>query len=153
MITSPADVVIAYLVARGVAYNPPVSQPEDWPIGNGSLPPGGDNYIGVRNYANRNQGRMHKTGERIAPGLVQIMIRATDESTGWTKGKQIEEEFDLIGVRTEHGGVGIMIPVAMEDGTKILQAVHVQIPMTPIGQEPESNRYLYVINVQVALVT
>jgi len=149
---SPADVVIAYLVARGVAYNPPVSQPDNWPIGNGAIPPGGENYIGVINYGNLYQGRLLKTGKRIAPGLVQIMVRAVDEPTGWTKGEEIQSEFDKIGVSTEYGGVGGMIRVAMDDGTTvILQAIHVRIPITPLGQEPESSRYLYSINVQVAL--
>lgn len=151
MTPSPAHVLMQYLRDLGLVSAPGKPPPDDWASTFGSMPTEPGNVVTFMNTGSRHQGRTHR-GPRIDHPKFQILLRANDEVLGWDKGQAIEAALDAVGVPTSSGGAGRSIPVVVGGDEYALNAVHVLVPVTPVGEDADTRRQLYSINGLVELL-
>lgn len=144
MSVSQEDVVAALLVHAGLAVRPSAATTSNWPVAIGSMPTGGNfnNYIAVYGTGADQDGRLHRTKERIEQPTFQLVVRGSDYPTGRNKAKDIVEYFDSIGSLAPEG-------VSVNSTALEVSGIHVVTNVTPIGQEENNNRWLFSVNAKI----
>jgi hypothetical protein len=143
-VTSQEDVVAALLVAEGLAVRPSAGTANNWPVAIGSMPTGGslNNYIAVYGTGADQDGRLHRTQERVEYPTFQVMVRGTDYPTGRNKAKAIVAYFDSISSLAPEG-------VTVDAVSIEVYAVHVITTVTPVGEEENNKRWLFSVNAKI----
>lgn len=144
MPASAARIVRQYLIQLGVLPNS--ASNAEWSSTIGGLQPDLSNAIAFVDTTPFQEGRL-MTGQRVVHPRIQILIRSIDNPTGWNKGEAIQAAFDALGI-----SAGGLSPVTIGSSLYGLKAVHVLVPMTPMGEEKDTRRTLFSINAQVELV-
>ncbi len=142
IVASPAEVLTALLVARGLATRPATLG--SWPVTTSSMPDDEpDNRITIYNTAMPVDGKLHKTGETLVRPNCQIRVRSKPSSAGWKKLAEILND---------------ILPLISQDVTTN-DAVSVSIVVinllsgpAHIGQEEKNQRQHHTANVELVLV-
>lgn len=143
--SSPARIVQKYLIDQGVVGGPEAAN-ADWPSSVAVMPSDGDNRAAFMDTGGRNDARGPRSmndGKRIVHEQVQVMLRSSDYDAGWSKGEAVQDKFDSL------GGPGGRVGVHVDGNYYTLTAVHVTIPLTPLGRDQDTLRSLFVINAEV----
>ena len=139
MKSSPAKIVSTWLRLMSLGSNP--DNNTDWPVTYGSQPTDPDNIITVYNTVGRQDGRLMATGEVIQHPGIQIRIRATDEDTGWGKAKELCDALDAL----------TRVDVATDEGVATIQNASRVGDIIPLGNDRETQRQLFTINLVVTI--
>jgi hypothetical protein len=146
---SAAQILREYLIGMGTVRAPGAQVADsEWSCTIGALTPDHIRHVAIINGIAGTEGRVQQTGERIVHPRATIIVRSESESITVGKCQEIEAVFDAIGVPVENGGNGRFLPVIVGSFSYALQCVHVRIPHNPIGEEPDTRRVLFSINVQ-----
>lgn len=139
---SPSEVLQAYFVGQGLGtlghlqqYNTP---PGNWPIYASYMPPEGpDQAVCIYDTSPVYDGRVMLTGAGVHHPGIQVMVRATDWPTTYSKAVDFHNALEQV------KGVVVTLP----DGSAytISNAAEVKLPMR-VGQEIGKNRMLCSVN-------
>ncbi len=143
---SPADILRYSLIGTGFCTDP--TQNHDWPGYVNYLPDVPDNAVMLTDIEGRMEGRIQRTGSIIEHPGIQIIVRALDQPTGWTKIRAICDQLDTVKKQlvpigantftivavTRKGGI---IPLGMEQHYKILERQE---------KEVKRRRFMFVTN-------
>ena len=153
MAASPSQVLRQYLIDLGSVVDPAAAAVNQdlWPCVTGPVPPDFPNYVGIIDTGAKVQGRIQDSGQRVTHPKVQVVVRAVDYATGYAKGAELQAIFDKIGVPTNRGGNGQFSPVQVGSDDFVLSAAHTLVVLTPVGTEPDTNRQLFTINLQLEI--
>jgi hypothetical protein len=142
-VTSQEDVVAALLVAEGLAVRPNAGTANNWPVAIGSMPAGPlNNYIAVYGTGADQDGRLHRTQERVEYPTFQVMVRGVNYQTARNKAKDIVTFFDSISSLAPEG-------VTVDAISIEVYAVHVITNVTPVGEEENNKRWLFSVNAKI----
>lgn len=141
--TSQEDVVAALLVAEGLCVRPSAGAANNWPVAIGSMPSGPhNNYVAVYGTGADQDGRLHRTLDRVEYPTFQVMVRGVNYQTSRNKAKDIAAFFDSI---SSHSPEGVTV-----DAVNIeVYAVHVITAVTPVGEEENNKRWLFSVNAKI----
>jgi hypothetical protein len=140
LIHSPADVIAQMLVAGGVGTDPATNSL--WPVYATSEAVLPDNSITVYDTAGLDEGRDHSTLERAVHDGVQVRIRSTTPTVGFTKANVVALYLDAV------QSVGVNL-----DGHRyVVNNVSRTSGVIPLGKDgPLGKRNLFTINALVSL--
>ena len=127
--SSPAEVVVAYLIAEGGGTTP--TDNLDWPIYSNKLPTSPHNAMVVRDTEGTTDGRIHGTGESIIHPGIQVTVRGETFPVGHAKIVDIAALLDAVR-RDDHLGYR-------------LQSAN-RGPIAPLATEEDTQRELFVVN-------
>lgn len=151
MIAGAAEILLQLMIDRGILVESVNMMPGKWQGCVGPLPPDPDNILGFIDTPPWQQGRIQRTGERVEHPDLQIMIRAESYQIGLDKGKDIEYNFlDKIGVQPANGPSGLGVLYATVNGIQYtVTAAFVRVPLNFLGQDKDSRRCMFSINLQL----
>ena len=115
-----------------------------WPCYVGSMPDNPNECICVIDTGSLKDGRLLRTGEVIEHPACQIQIRARKFSTGWGKGKLIQDKVDSV----------VKATVVMDaDTTETIHAISRAQSLLYIGTETSTTkrRQLFTLNITITL--
>lgn len=136
---SPADVVRRLLIQLGHGVDPPTNA---WPVYASRIPSSPDAVVRVTETADRDQGRRMNDGERAEMHGVQIMVRHAEYATGFAKAREIARSLD-VDVYDE--------TVTISGAVYNVHQVSRTTGVLSLGDEPETKRSLFTVNVDVSL--
>ncbi len=104
------------------------------------LPPEGT-YIGpdcvvINDEAGNLEGRSQTTGKAVSHEGWQVRIRSKDNAEGWTKARQILEQFESV-LRNQ---------VSVDGTDYLIQAINRSTDVIPLGRDPETQRFNHTLN-------
>ena len=96
LLHSPADIFRYLLIQAGYGILPVVGSLTDWPVTADTELDQPDNIIAVTNTQGETYGRIHVTGEQPEHFGIQIKVRSSLSTTGWTKANAIAVGMDQL---------------------------------------------------------
>jgi hypothetical protein len=87
-------------------------------------------------------GRLHRTQERVEYPTFQVMVRGINYPTGRNKAKDIVAYFDSISSLAPEG-------VTVDAVSIEVYAVHVVTTVTPVSEEENNKRWLFSVNAKI----
>lgn len=131
MVNSPAELVRAALIVKGIGLMPDAGVlTQVWPIFVSHMPSKPDNVICVYDTPGLTQGRIHRTGETIKKPGWQIRVRGLDHPTGYAKISAIQAAVDSVrNLNIAIAGVGY-----------IVQALNQKGGVMSLGQESDADK-------------
>jgi hypothetical protein len=137
---SPADVVRWLLINLGLGTDPAADGL--WPIHATNEPDWPDNMLTLYDTDPSIDGRIQQTGEITEHRGVQVQVRGVDHPTAWAKVEAVRATMD----ETVNKHL-----VIVESSAYIVYAITRRSGPLALGRESATNRFLFTINVAVAL--
>jgi hypothetical protein len=142
MVASPAEVVAAWLVSKGLGKWPASpGTAADFRVTYALMPVDGDNMLTVYNTGASKEGRLHKTGTVIKKPTVQVRIRSRTDALGWNKGQAVEAAAEAC--RNDS--------VIISGTTYTIKSFTLTIPLVPIQQEEVNQRKIFTVNFKLTM--
>lgn len=138
--SSPASIFQQLLVDLSLGTIP--TDEGSWPVYAGNLPGETDNSILVTDSENVAQGVHQISGQTQEHHGVKITVRGQTRPTAWTKANAVAVALD---------GSVRNTTVTVSSIDYIVYAVDRRSGPLAVGKEPETNRYIYTINVVASL--
>lgn len=141
MIHSPADIIRAVLINRGLGSDPDLSPVQSWPVYTGGEPNSPDNVITTFGTVGIDHGREMVNGEVLGPYGFQIRVRADSYQQGRDKIETIWE-----GLSELSGGV-YNLTVNLSGDSYLVACIVRFGDILELGKEvPNSKRSLFTFN-------
>lgn len=139
LLTSPASILAAYIIAQGLVTNP--SANSNWPLYVSYVPDSPTNAGAIFNTSGLKDGR-YMIGTVIQHFGIRIEIRSRNYNTGWAKLEAIATDLDT--VQNEI--------VVIDSKTYLIQNVSRVEPMIPEGTEAGTKkRQLFTHNFRITV--
>lgn len=139
----PADIIRWLLIDLGLGTKPSVHQ--DWPIQYSQKPNVPDNMVWLLDSVGTSDGDTQPDGEMQSHYGFQILLRATDDLTGWFKMNQIFiicQSIERKRLTIDNNG---------SPARYLIDNVSKLGNIIPLGSEPESKRVLFSLNAATTL--
>jgi hypothetical protein len=144
VIASPSELMVAYLIAQGIAVAPGGGTTVPWQITSAQMPSGPDSpneYITVYDTGGLYDGRIHRTGVQVLHPTVSIQVRCRNYDEGWQKIKAIESLImTLWQTNIVVGAETVMVHAALATSAP-----------TYIGVEEKNQCYMLSFNVRLSI--
>lgn len=136
--SSPADILAAYLIDRGIGLEAPATP---WPITVGFMPDKGNEALTTYDNGGKLEGKIQRTGKSILKPGIQVKVRSIDYEGGWDKAQDVFGLFDS----TKN------FQLTFNTHLWMIQAVHNTTPIMSLGQEDNTRRHRFTINAIMTL--
>jgi len=122
--------------------NSPEHSDLGWPAYPRDLPDSPDNAVQLKTSTPFLEGKLMRGGILIKHPGVQLTIRGIDENTAHDKGEELEKALSE-SIKN--------LDVEADDKTYRINNVHIATGLTYIGEERDTRRHLFTINVRLTL--
>jgi hypothetical protein len=137
---SQAEVVQQLLIDLTLCTDP--TNGESWPVYESNEPDSPDEAVTVYDTEGVTEGRVQRTGETYEHRGVMLQTRGTTKLRAWAKADSLRRHLD----ESVHNA-----QVTIDTKTYTVYSVTRRSGPIYVGREPNTNRYLFTLNVVVAL--
>jgi hypothetical protein len=141
MSKSPAEILVAYLIAQGHVVRPGAAPPVPWTVYAGAMPDMPNEAVTLYDTAGRIDGHFARTHTVAEHEGIQVRVRALKYNTAWNKAKDIARALALL----DYTEVTIETVVY-----KVWCFAKTSGPLS-LGQEDENKRSIVTLNGLVSI--
>lgn len=151
IVHSPADIFRYLLIQQGYGSLPNITSPQPWPITADTELDSPDNAITVTSTTGEIYGRVQVTGEHVEAFGIQVKVRSSYSTAGWTQVNAVAVGMDHTDIDNSLNYQLLTIPANVQQGTPTaiytVQAVTRKGPVISLGREAgSSRRFLFTVN-------
>ena len=143
---TPAYVLRQVMIDLGLGTLP--SSSGAWPIYAHAEPPKPDSCMTLKDTTGEKFDRGAVTGKVVEHYGVQIRLRDADPNDGYVK---IHDVMDALNEDITYEPVTVTDPTGTGTSTYTVYAITCKGTVNPLGKDPNSNRWLWTLNVTISL--